>query len=95
MTLSIAELGQFSLALALCVALVQSIVPLWGAHRGDGAMMAMARPGAVALFGLVAVAFACPDLFLRGFRLLGFGGGAEFPLRQTDALQGRRGLGEP
>lgn len=59
MTLSIAELGQFSLALALCVALVQSIIPLWGAQRGDGAMMAMARPGAVALFALVAIAFGC------------------------------------
>lgn len=59
MSMSIAELGQFSLALALCVALVQSIVPLWGAHRGDGPMMAVARPGAVALFALVAIAFGC------------------------------------
>lgn len=55
--LSVAELGHFALILALFVALAQSVVPLLGAHRGDAVMMNMARPGAVGLFLLVAVAF--------------------------------------
>jgi cytochrome c-type biogenesis protein CcmF len=31
----IAELGHFALALALVLAIVQSVVPLYGASRGD------------------------------------------------------------
>jgi len=54
---SIAELGHFALVLALFVAIAQSVVPLVGAHRGDAAMMGMARPGAVALALLVGFAF--------------------------------------
>ncbi len=53
----IAEIGHFALVLALCVALVQASVPLWGAARGNGALMALARPAAQAQFVLVLVAF--------------------------------------
>jgi len=53
----IAELGHFSLALALCVALAMAIVPLVGAARGDARWMAFARPAAGAQFLLVAIAF--------------------------------------
>ncbi len=53
----IAELGQFSLIMALFVGLVQSVVPLVGATRGDRAWMEMARPAALAQFALVATAF--------------------------------------
>ena len=55
----IAELGQFALGLALAVALVQALLPLVGAHRGDAAWMAVARPAARAQFVLVAAAYAC------------------------------------
>jgi len=55
----IAELGHFALVLALFVALVQSTVPLVGAHRRDVVLMNAARPGAAALFLLVGLAFAC------------------------------------
>jgi cytochrome c-type biogenesis protein CcmF len=54
---SIAELGHFALVLALFVSVAQAIVPLVGAHRGDAAMMSLARPGAVALALLVGFAF--------------------------------------
>jgi cytochrome c-type biogenesis protein CcmF len=54
----IAEVGHFALILATAVAIVQSIVPIWGARTGDGRMMAMARPAAVTQFLLVGVAFA-------------------------------------
>jgi cytochrome c-type biogenesis protein CcmF len=53
----IAELGHFALVLALFVALAQAVVPLVGAQRGDVVMMNAARPGAVALFLLVGLAF--------------------------------------
>ena len=54
----IPELGHFALILALCVALVQSTVPMIGAARGDQAMINFARPSAYAQFLCVAVAFA-------------------------------------
>ncbi|SPD56710.1 protein of unknown function (plasmid) [Cupriavidus taiwanensis] len=40
----IAELGHFTLIVALLVALVQAVVPLAGAARGRLAWMALARP---------------------------------------------------
>jgi cytochrome c-type biogenesis protein CcmF len=54
----IPELGQFALALALALALVQGTVPLVGAHRGDGRMMALGKPLAQAQFVLLLFAFA-------------------------------------
>jgi len=53
------ELGQFALALALVIAVVQGIVPLAGAARGRNAWMNVARPAAQGQFVFVAVAFAC------------------------------------
>ncbi|WP_431281002.1 heme lyase CcmF/NrfE family subunit [Humitalea sp. 24SJ18S-53] len=49
----IAELGHFALALACALALLQAVIPLWGAHRQDAAMMATAP--ALAIGGLVAI----------------------------------------
>jgi cytochrome c-type biogenesis protein CcmF len=53
----IAELGHFALALALVLAIVQSVVPLYGASRGDPALMALAGSTAIGQFALVALAF--------------------------------------
>jgi len=55
----IPELGQLALSLALIVALVQGILPLVGAARGDAAWMGVARPAAQAQALLVAFAFGC------------------------------------
>src|SRR5438105_2912786 len=55
----IPELGQLAAALALAVALVQAIVPIAGAARGDLAWMATARAAAQAQALLVAFAFGC------------------------------------
>jgi len=55
----IPELGQFALALALCLALVQGILPLVGAARGDVQWIAAARPAAQGQFVFVLIAFAC------------------------------------
>ena len=53
----IPEIGQFALALALAAALVQSVLPILGAARGDVAWMRSAAATAVLQSGLVAVAF--------------------------------------
>jgi len=54
----IAELGNYALVLALAVALVQSVVPLYGARRRDAVLMGVAEPTALAQFGFVAFSFA-------------------------------------
>jgi cytochrome c-type biogenesis protein CcmF len=53
----ITEIGHFALVLALCVALLQASLPLYGAARGDGLMIAWARPAALAQFLFIAIAF--------------------------------------
>jgi cytochrome c-type biogenesis protein CcmF len=52
------ELGQVLLVCALLAALLQAVLPLWGAQRGRGAWMAVAVPAAFAQLALVAGAFA-------------------------------------
>ena len=54
-----AEVGQFALILALLLALVQSVAPLWGAHRGDGVLMAVGRQAAILQAAFVTLAFGC------------------------------------
>ncbi|MGV3655522.1 MAG: heme lyase CcmF/NrfE family subunit [Noviherbaspirillum sp.] len=55
----IPELGNFAIMLALCLALVQSSLPVAGAARGNQAWMALARPAAAGQFALLALAFVC------------------------------------
>ncbi len=52
------ELGHFALILAFGVAIVQMIVPMIGAHRGNAGWMAVAEPAATTQFLLVAFSFA-------------------------------------
>src|SRR5450631_2937270 len=54
----IAELGHYALVLALALALIQSISPVLGAHKGDVALMKLADSTALAQFGFVALSFA-------------------------------------
>ena len=54
----IPELGHYALVLALGLALVQAVVPIWGSRAGDPALMGVAVPTALAQFGFVAFAFA-------------------------------------
>ena len=53
----IVELGHFALILACFVALIQAVLPLWGAQRGVAPLMALARPAAQTQFLLVLTAF--------------------------------------
>jgi len=52
------ELAHFALILAFVVAIVQTIVPLIGAHKGWRGWMAMAQPAATSQFILVGFAFS-------------------------------------
>ncbi|MCK0169895.1 heme lyase CcmF/NrfE family subunit [Aliiroseovarius sp. S1123] len=53
----ITELGHFALILALGVAVVQTIVPLIGAHKGWNSWMEMAVPAATIQFLLILTSF--------------------------------------
>ncbi len=55
----IPELGHFAVIVALLLALTQSILPLWGAQRGNLALMAVARPAAQGQFVFTLLAFGC------------------------------------
>ncbi|CAA7621514.1 heme lyase, CcmF subunit [Magnetospirillum sp. LM-5] len=54
----IAEIGHFALILALAVALIQAVIPLVGAARGNATWMGLAGPASVAQMLLVGIAFA-------------------------------------
>jgi cytochrome c-type biogenesis protein CcmF len=54
----IPELGHFALIVALGFALMQGVLPLIGAARGHGTLIALARPAARAQFVFIALAYA-------------------------------------
>jgi len=54
----IPELGNFALILALCLALVQTAVPLYGMARSRADCLAVAAPAAVGQFVMLGIAFA-------------------------------------
>ena len=54
----IVETGHYALVLALALALIQSVLPLWGVRRRDAALTATAAPAALGQFVLVAYSFA-------------------------------------
>ena len=54
----IAEIGHFALFLALSLALVQSVAPIWGARRGDARLMGLAPSLAIGQFVFIGIAFA-------------------------------------
>ncbi len=53
----IAEIGHFALVLALVLALVQSVVPLYGARKRDSGLMGVAVSTALAQFIFVVISF--------------------------------------
>ncbi|WP_353431885.1 heme lyase CcmF/NrfE family subunit [Polynucleobacter sp. MWH-UH23A] len=53
----IPELGHYALILALCVVLIQGVLPLLGAHYGRREFLVLARPAAQTAFLLLAIAF--------------------------------------
>ncbi len=53
----IAELGNYALALALAIAILLTIVPLWGVRQNNPLLIALARPMAWGLFLSLSFAF--------------------------------------
>ncbi|NDW03088.1 heme lyase CcmF/NrfE family subunit [Jiella pacifica] len=54
----IVEIGHFALVLSLSVALVQSVLPMFGAMRGDQRLMETGTIAATGCFVLIAIAFS-------------------------------------
>lgn len=54
----IVEVGHYALVLALALAIMQMILPFWGARARDARLMALARPAALAQFAFVALSYA-------------------------------------
>ncbi len=68
----IPELGQFALILALLIAVVQCVLPIFGAHLGNRALIAVARPAAagqavfvIVTFAILTYAFVTQDFSVR------------------------------
>jgi cytochrome c-type biogenesis protein CcmF len=55
----IPEIGHFALIIALCIAIVQSVMPLTGASLGIQRWVALAKPAALGQLLFVAIAYAC------------------------------------
>ncbi|MBU3594028.1 heme lyase CcmF/NrfE family subunit [Polynucleobacter sp. 71A-WALBACH] len=53
----IPEFGHYALILALCIAIIQGILPLVGAHQGRREWIFLARPAAQTVFLLLAISF--------------------------------------
>jgi cytochrome c-type biogenesis protein CcmF len=53
----IPEFGHYALILALCVAIIQGILPLVGAHQSRREWILLARPAAQTVFLMLAIAF--------------------------------------
>ena len=68
----IPEIGHFALVLALCLALIAGVLPLWGAQRGQSAWVVMAKPAAQALFLVMTLSFLalCWCFYANDFSVL-------------------------
>jgi len=51
------EIGNLALIMALVIAALQMLFPIYGAQKGNVAMMSIARPAAIAQFIFVAISF--------------------------------------
>ena len=55
----IPELGNFAAMLALCLAVLQSVLPLAGAFTGNRLWMGLGRPLSAGLWVFMLLAFSC------------------------------------
>ncbi|PID41971.1 MAG: heme lyase NrfEFG subunit NrfE [Proteobacteria bacterium] len=53
------ELGHFALVIALVIAIVQAVVPLWGTFNNNVTLMSYARPMAAGQFVFLLLSFIC------------------------------------
>ncbi|WP_158966928.1 heme lyase CcmF/NrfE family subunit [Paraglaciecola sp. L3A3] len=55
----LAELGNFSLVIALMMAVLLAVCPMWGAYKNQPQMMAMAKPLAIGMFLFTGFSYFC------------------------------------
>lgn len=55
----IPEIGNFAIIIALLLALIQGVLPIYGAARSNAALMGVARPVALGQFVFVSIAIGC------------------------------------
>ena len=55
----IPEIGNFALIVALLLALIQGVLPIFGAARGNAVLMSLARPVAAGQFVFISIAIGC------------------------------------
>ena len=55
----IPEIGQFALIIALCLAVAQSTIPLWGAHTNNMNWMSVGRTAAFGQFAFLIISYIC------------------------------------
>jgi cytochrome c-type biogenesis protein CcmF len=55
----IPEIGHFALILALCLAVLLTVLPAWGAWRGNSVAMSLAPTLAIGLLLFIGISFAC------------------------------------
>ena len=91
----IVEIGHFALILALAVALVQMVLPAWGAQRRDARLMQVAEPAALGQLAPHRLRLPRPHARLRHVRLLGRERVGQLALGQAADLQDLRRVGEP
>ena len=68
----IPEIGHFALILCLVLSIIQGVLPIWGAYKGNGALMAVAKPTAAtnALFGTIALGCLAYSFYTSDFTVL-------------------------
>lgn len=68
----IPEIGHFALILCLALSIVQGVLPLVGAAKGNQALMAVSRPAAAAnaLFGTIAIGCLAYSFYVSDFTVL-------------------------
>ncbi len=68
----IPEIGHFALILCLVLSIIQGVLPIWGAYKGNGALMAVARPAALAnaFFGTIAFGALAYSFLVSDFTVL-------------------------
>ena len=77
----IPELGQYALILALCMAIIQAVVPLVGTFNRTPAWVALARPVAWGQFFFLTIAFFVLLTFvIPKFVTIFVGAGLKLPL---------------
>lgn len=85
----IAELGHFAMIASLAMAVLLSVLPLWGANNNNGLLMNTSRPLSWGMFILLAISFyiLCYSFYVNDFTLTYVANNSNTALLGTTVLQ--------